>query len=293
MRIGLYIKGNSKKVSEATNLWTELQKLNFEVISTITTAENKDYSLENLINSDCDILVAAGGDGTLHECINSIMNSKRNKQTKLALFPIGTANDFAKTINLDLDIPKFIERIKQNQFKKIDIGRIISSPTQKTSYFINIADAGIGGEIIHKVNKGNKKMGTLIYPIQLIKGLLTFKRKHVMIKYDNSSSYSGKLLSLVIANGNYFANGLHIAPHASLDNGKFAITQFGDVTIWDYFKKIKKGLYLEHPEVKYFEAQNIVISCKEKDYHLEADGEYIGHTEATISMIPSAIDFLT
>lgn len=295
MRIGLFIKGNSKNITLAENLRTQLLSEGFDVTQEISSKSDTSNQISKLIDTNCDLLIAAGGDGTLHQCVNILMSKNLNNRIKLAHFPTGTANDFAKTIHLDQDVPKFIELIKESQFQKIDIGRIISSPAQKTSYFINIADAGIGGEIIHKVNKGNKKMGTLTYPIQLIKGLLTFKRKHVMIKYDNSNSYSGKLLSLVIANGNYFANGLHIAPHASLNNGKFAITQFGDVTIWDYFKnikKIKKGLHLQHPEVKYFEAQNIVISCKEKDYHLEADGEYIGQTEAVISVIPNAIDFL-
>lgn len=186
--------------------------------------------------------------------------------------------------------------IKLNSFSEVDIGKIETEGQIKPSYFINIADAGIGGEIIHRVNRSNKKMGGIIYTSQIIKGLLTFKRKIVSIKTEEGEIYTGKLLSFVIANGCYFANGLKIAPDAKVNNGTFAITLFGNISIIDYFKnikKIKRGDKLSHKEVRYFNAKHVTINSIEKQYHIETDGEYIGHSPSTITILPATIQMLT
>ncbi|MCB9189112.1 MAG: NAD(+)/NADH kinase [Flavobacteriales bacterium] len=177
MRIGILIKGNSKHSSSAEELTSLLRAQNFDIKVSITHSSDTQIQLKELIESNCNLIVAAGGDGTIHECINMIMRLNLNSTLKLAHFPIGTANDFAKTINQSSEVISFIEQIKNGKFTNIDIGLVTTEFSNTPNYFINIADAGIGGEIIHRVNSGNKKLGTLTYPIHLIKGLLTLKKR--------------------------------------------------------------------------------------------------------------------
>lgn len=296
MKVSILIKGNSKNKALADRLVDLLKKAGHEVFKQTTKNANDHYGLlDELLALSPDILIAAGGDGTLHQCLNAIMHKNINKQIKLAHFPIGTANDFARSSHQS-NIPEdLITKLNNKQFTPMDIGQITLSSTQKTHYFINIADAGIGGEIIHSVNKGNKNIGGIKYSLSIMKGLVTFKRKEVMIKLD-SETYNGKLLSLVMANGNYFANGMNIAPHARLNNGKLAITLFGNVNLYDYFRnisRIKKGKRVNHPEVKYLESTSIeILTPMGYHSHLEADGEYIGTSPAIITPLPTAIEFL-
>ena len=112
-------------------------------------------------------------------------------------------------------------------------------------YFINIADAGLGGYVANTLNKSKKLLGpNFTYFQAIIKGIIRFKKPLVNIKIGNIT-YEGKLMSIAICNGTTFGSGLIISPEAILDDGKFHITLLGDVTLLDYFKnlkKLKKGL---------------------------------------------------
>ena len=99
---------------------------------------------------------------------------------------------------------------------------------------------------------------------------------------------------MAVANGRYFGNAICVAPDANLNDGKFQVTIFGDLNIWDYlrnFGKLKKGIKIDHPQVFYHIANELLIESKDS-CGIEADGEYVGQAPTTISVLPEAIDFL-
>ena len=99
-----------------------------------------------------------GGDGTLNEVLNGIMSAVKNKPS-LGHFPLGTANDFSKTLGLEKNLEQFLNLLNSNHTISIDVGKIICKNKQAVSerYFINIADAGLGGFVAHKLNNSKIK----------------------------------------------------------------------------------------------------------------------------------------
>jgi YegS/Rv2252/BmrU family lipid kinase len=244
----------------------------------------------------CDYLVAVGGDGTLHEVVNGMMQSNipANEYPAIGLLPYGSANDFARTAHLSNSIEELIELIRSNTTQKIDLGKIFIQQTQETRYFINIAGVGLGPEVVQDLEQSSSVLGPgFNYFKHIIKGFLFYVKKEVSCT-SSTWQWKGKLLQMAVANGRYYGNGICTAPDAKLSDGQFQIAIFGDLSIWDYLKNLgnlKKGVKINLPQVSYHDSDEVLLES-DNSCGIEADGEYVGFAPATISLLPKAIRFL-
>lgn len=244
----------------------------------------------------CDYLIAVGGDGTLNEVVNGLFRSKLpvNEYPTIGLLPYGSANDFAKTIQASKSIEVLASLIRSKTIGKIDLGKIILHDSGETRYFLNIAGIGLSAEVVGHMERAGSFLGPkLNYFINILRGFLTYRKKIASCQ-ATTWQWSGKLLQLALANGRSFGHGICIAPDAAIADGQFQAAIFGDLRIWDYLKNIarlKKGLKIDLPQVQYQEASNVLIES-EAPLGIEADGEYVGTTPATLSVLPKAIRFL-
>ena len=244
----------------------------------------------------CDFLIAVGGDGTLHEVINGLMQSDipPGRSPAVGLLPYGSANDFARTAGVSRSIEELIDLIQTNSTQKIDLGKIELVQSGETRYFINIAGVGLGPEVVRNMEQSTGILGPGFHYFQnIIKGFLSYKKKQLSCS-NTSWEWKGRLLQMAIANGRYFGRAICIAPEAKLNDGRFQISIFGDLSIWDYLKnlsKLKKGVKINHPQVSYSQAKQVLLESEEP-CGLEADGEYVGVTPAKIIVLPEVISFL-
>ncbi len=244
----------------------------------------------------CNYLIAIGGDGTLHELINGVMQSDipANNYPALGLLPYGSANDFARTAGISNSSEDLMALIQSGSTQKIDIGKLVLQKSGEIRYFINIAGIGLGPEVVQKLERSTSVFGPRFnYFKHIIKGFLSYTKKEVSCT-SSTWKWKGKLLQMAVANGRFFGNAICIAPDARLTDGQFQVAIFGDLSIWDYLKnlsKLKKGVKIKHPEVSYLETQEIRLESKDP-CGIEADGEYVGLAPATLSVLPDVIRFL-
>lgn len=244
----------------------------------------------------CDYMVAVGGDGTLHEVINGMLQSNipANEYPTIGLLPHGSANDFARTARISNSIEELIELIQSNTTQKIDLGKIIIQQTQETRYFINIAGIGLGPEVVQNIEQSSSVLGPgFNFFKHIIKGFLSYVKKEVSCT-SSTWQWKGKLLQMAVANGRYYGNAICTAPDAKLTDGQFQVAIFGDLSIWDYLKNLgnlKKGVKINLPQVSYHYANEVLLESNDS-CGIEADGEYVGLAPATISILPKAICFL-
>ncbi len=244
----------------------------------------------------CDFLIAVGGDGTLHEVINGMLQAdiQVNKYPAIGLLPYGSANDFARTARVSHSIEELMTLIQSNTTQKIDLGKIILQQSQETRYFINIAGVGLSSEVVQNLEQSSSALGPdFNYYKQIIKGFLNYVKMEVNCIFC-TGQFKGKLLQMAVANGRYFGNGICIAPDAQLADEQFQIAIFGDLSLWDYlknFRNLKKGVKINHSQVSYHEAKKVLIESNDS-CGIEADGEYVGLAPAIISILPKAIFFL-
>ena len=135
-----------------------------------------DDAIYNIDKNYHHILVS-GGDGTIDILLNSM--KKNNKDIPVGILPFGTANDFAKALNLSQDINEAIENIIKSTPKKIDIGKI------NEKYFINVASAGMFTDVSQKINSEFKNyMGKVSYYITGIEQALNLKKYNIKVTSD-------------------------------------------------------------------------------------------------------------
>ena len=255
---------------------------------------------EESVIEGTDYLIAVGGDGTMHEAVNGIMRVPKEKRKNLAvgLLPVGSGNDFARTLNLSKNISDLYRLIDTNSAQPIDVGKLEFKNMKGEDalrYFINITDVGLGAEVAKRVNEGNKTYGpTLSFFASTLNTFLSYQRKKVKISSDEFN-WCGSVLILCLANAKYFGSGLCVAPHAKIDDGKIAVTLAGEVSLFDYLKnlsKIRKGVPIKHPGVIYKEIENCCVEPIGRECLIEADGEMIGKIPLKVSMLHKELKFL-
>jgi diacylglycerol kinase (ATP) len=243
-------------------------------------------------NENADIIVAVGGDGTIHEILNGILSVHNNKLL-LAILPNGTGNDFMRTRQHFKNPDEFVHSILSNKRESIDIGRITSNSA--THYFINIADIGFGGAVIHTLTKQRKIIGgKFAYSLAILKTFLTYKKTVLKISAPGFMHESATFMA-IFCNGSIFGSGLTIHPRAKVDDGQLNVVIIGNVSLLDYLRylpKLKKGKFIHHPEVHYLEYNEITVESQTPQW-TETDGEIATSENIKVTLIPNCIELLS
>lgn len=278
----------------------------------VNTVFNSGYDYKFLITRHCDhgielaqqsvangaeYVICIGGDGSLNEVANGIMNSG-SENVKMGVLPKGTGNDFARGLGITFDIEALKKMIEVDTYRNIDLGlaQFINPKGQQSSrYYINITDIGIGGFIAQNLVNASKAFGpTITYQKALIKGLIKYRKQAIKVISD-TFSYEGRILSLIIANGKFFGGGMGIAPDAVPDDGQFQVVMAGEISLWDYLLnsgKVMRSERIIHPALQYHLTAQIAIAAINEPLPIDMDGEFIGYSPLKIKVVPAAIKFL-
>lgn len=247
--------------------------------------------------TEFDVLVAIGGDGTLHEVINGIFDAEKSGDCIFSFIAAGSANDFQKTMKGETSLKSIFQKLASSSFKKVNVGGILftnNEGNQEKRYFLNIASLGMGYEVMKEVNKKATKMSAdLSYSSAIIKTFISYQNKLISC-HTRRWSWQGKIKLMAMANGKYFGSGLCIAPEANPYKSCLEVTIVGDVSLWTYLKKLlplKRGKTIKHPQVIYKSCSEIEVKSKEV-CGIEADGEVIGVTPAKFFSVPEAINII-
>ena len=283
---------DSKKIEKKFNAVNSFEfKLSF--LPTKHAKHAEELTL-NAIESGCKWIVSVGGDGTLNEVINCIIKNNFAQEINVALLPYGTGNDYSLSINTTNDPKKFLKAISNQQTKKVDIG-IVTSAIEGIRYFINVADAGLGGEITRKISTSGNPFGKWVYYKAIFTTFFSFKRPRLKITIPNNT-FTNEVLTVVIGKGISFGGGYKITYDAKLDDGKFFVVVIGDVSIFTYLLKlpwILTGKQIDHPKIKYLRTSKISLeNLSDVDCFLEMDGEPSFACPVEVECIPGVISFL-
>jgi YegS/Rv2252/BmrU family lipid kinase len=296
-RIGVVIHG---RYGRASKLEREIQRtfVSEEAQAFVGVTDARWHAGEwsrEFIGRGCTHLLVAGGDGSLHQALQAIMEQPPEKRPVLIPFPVGSGNDFARTIGAKADLSTLAAHIRTTAPFWTDCGEIsVQTPEgAHTSWFLNIADAGLGGEVARYLHRAPRWMWPgLMYQWSILRTLFYYKPVNICV-ISESFTFDGPCLNVVLANGKFFGGGLHIAPDASITDGKLDVLVLGDFSISDYLRflpDIKRGKKINHREAHYFTAESVQLVAPEAS--LEADGEFVGTSPIQARVIPRAFQLL-
>jgi len=237
-------------------------------------------------------VVAAGGDGTLFEVVNALMRIRAEQRLPLGVIPVGTGNAFSRELGLKpADWQKSIDIIQDFKTKAVDVGKVQSSDQQY--YFINIVGIGLVVNIGQTTQK-IKKLGPISYSLAALWETMRIKPNQVKISIDGEL-IEDNLVFVEVANSRYTGTSFKIAPDAQIDDGLLDVILLKPIARWrilNLFPTIYSGRHIEHPEIETHRGKTITLTTTEP-MPLMPDGEFIGHTPATISCESQALKLLS
>jgi YegS/Rv2252/BmrU family lipid kinase len=279
--------------------WAEvsrrLRALGVEHETAMTNAPGHATDLAaDALSAGVDSLIAVGGDGTLNEVANGFFREDRTPVAALGLLPLGTGGDFRRTLNLPLKLEEAAMLIKRRKLRLIDVGRIQMKGLDGQPYtrcFVNIADAGIGGVVVERVNNTSKLLGGRVsFQYASLRVLLSYDPQEMEVK-SAEGSFSGRAQNVVIANCQYFGGGMWVAPQASPDDGLFDVIVFGDIARMEAIRSIGsiyKGKHVSNPKVQGWRSARVEVSSDDRVL-IDVDGEMCGNLPATFEIMPRAL----
>jgi len=251
------------------------------------------------IKEGTELIVGVGGDGTMNEIANGFYEDKKiiNPETTLGIIPSGTGCDFTKSLNIPSGLKDSLEIIAQAPSPKIDVGRVTfksHSGQEEERFFLNVADFGIGGEVVKKVNQKRMERKASSYLRCLFSTIISYKNKRIKIKIDEKEIPDDEYFMGAVANGRIFGKGMKIAPEASLNDGLFDFVLVKGMKLLEFIRygwKIFSGTHLSHPKISLIRGRTIeaIPVESEEDVLVELDGEQLGKLPASFSIVPSSL----
>ncbi|MCR2823438.1 diacylglycerol kinase [Lederbergia panacisoli] len=256
----------------------KLETAGFETSCHATTGEGDAIkAARTAVQRKFDIVIAAGGDGTINEVVNGL--AEQEYRPKLGVIPTGTTNDFARALNIPRDIDSAVDIIIRNETIPVDIGRM------NDSYFINIAGGGRLTELTYEVpSKLKTVLGQLAYYLKGIEMLPSIHAAEVSIEYDGKL-FEGEIMLFLIGLTNSVGGFEKLAPDSSVNDGLFTLMILKKTNLAEFIRIASLALRGEHindPNLIYTKANHIKIKSREK-MQLNIDGEYGGLLPAEFS----------
>ncbi len=271
---------------ELPNVLERFEKAGYETSAHATTCEGDAINAAKVaVERGFDIIVAAGGDGTINEVINGM--AEQPNLPKLGVIPVGTTNDFARALHIPKEINKAVDVILENGSMLIDIGKV------NDHYFMNIAGGGKLTELTYEVPSKLKTMlGQLAYYMKGIEMLPSLKPTRARIEYDGNVIEEDIMLFL-ISNTNSVGGFEKLAPDADLTDGYFDLLILKKANLAEFIRIASlalRGAHLEEKHLIYTKAKRIKVEPEEK-MQLNIDGEYGGLLPGEFVNLQQHIEF--
>ena len=243
-------------------------------------------------------IVAVGGDGTIHEVVNGMIEDDEPLLPNLVLGAVsaGSGADFVKTFGLPDNAVAAAAHLDGSNTHPIDLGKVTCRSTASppgvdpvARYFANIAEVGLGAAVVSRAERLPRRLGGSRYFLGFWLTLPGYRRARVKVEADRRG-YEGRVHNVVVANGQFYGGGMRISPRSWPGDG------FLDVLVmkgpksdaFTILPKVYRGEHLPHRNIVELRARRLRVEG-EGDLPIEADGEVVGMTPATFEVIPRAI----
>jgi len=254
------------------------------------------------VESGRRFIIACGGDGTINEVANGIVET--GEDVELGVLPSGTGGDFRRSLNIPQGTREAARALKIGDTKRIDVGKVTfhdHDGNEVTRHFLNVSSVGLAASIIERVKASTTAnwvpiaslRGKASFALSTLQEVIGIEHETIRVRIDDEPEHNLNTINFCIANARYFGGGMLIAPEAKLDDGYFDVVNIGDigtVKILLNAHTLYNGTHVDLPEVKRRLAKRIEVRAAGNDeIHLETDGELPGRLPAIYEIVPKAL----
>lgn len=247
------------------------------------------------IKDGADLVIGVGGDGTMNEIANGFYEDRRiiNPDATLGLVPAGTGCDLIKSLSIPPGLRGALQVITEAPAVRMDVGRVRyrnNEGLEEDRLFLNVADFGLGGEVVREVTERRLQRRASSYVRCLVTTMVRYRNKRVRVRVDGRDLPDGEYLIGAVANGRIFGKGMKIAPGARLDDGLFDAVLVRGFRFFEFCRhgwKLMNGSHVTHPKVSVVKGRRFEAWPGEgEDVLLELDGDQLGRLPATFEIVP-------
>ena len=283
--------------------WPQLRKLldacgyRYELAFT----ERREHAIELAIRGVEDgyrQVMAVGGDGTNNEVVNGLLQQRvvPPEHVHYALLPVGTGNDWVKTLGIPRDFRKWAPQIGQGLVRRVDVGLVhyTSGGEPRVRYFVNVAGMAYDAFVArYAESKRGMVSNKLLYLYLVMRCLFQYDLRKARVCMDGQT-VEDHFYTINVGLGRYSGGGMQFVPHAEPDAGRFAVTLAGNMSKWaviaatPYFYNGKVG---RHPKVTTLTARELEVTAPagQPPTLLEVDGEFLGETPVRFELLPQRL----
>jgi YegS/Rv2252/BmrU family lipid kinase len=216
------------------------------------------------------------------------------------MVPLGTGGDFRRTLRIPNEPRAAIDLLRSGVPRRLDTGYVSYQTADGATairHFINIADAGLGGDVVRMVGNGTKRFGSLAYSIGGLRALIGYRNKPMTVDIDGATHELKKSQQVVVANCQFFGGGMQMAPTASPTDGVFdviLIKNAGKIETIRGMNDFRAGKHLDqtNPKIELLYGKQVSVSSPKK-VRIDVDGEAVGFLPALFEIQPGSIEFIT
>ena len=251
------------------------------------------------------VVIAAGGDGTVHEAVNGWM--KAGGGVPLGVVPVGTGNDFAKMLEASPDWREACWRIVRRDTRRVDVGRCTGTyerPGRQDAerdgctnfWFANSLGIGFDAQVALEANKIRWIRGNAVYGLALANILLLHHSRPQVRIFHDGETLDTDITLLTINNGKIEGGAFVMAPDAEIDDGLFDVVVargMGRIGILGLLPQVLKGQHMKNPKVLKFRTNKLTVQAV-TPLPIHADGEltYSGAMNLEIEVLPRKLEVI-
>lgn len=242
-------------------------------------------AVEEVLEKGCDLLVLGGGDGS----VSTVVDFLAGRETVLGLIPLGTANDFARTLEIPVELEEACRTIACGKVVDVDLG------LAGDNYFVNVATVGIGAEVTRALSpRLKKRFGSLAYPLAAIKAFFRhepFSARLTFPEGDHEPVELERLLQVAVGNGRFYGGGLAVSPEAGMDDKRldvYAIRLGRHRDLIGVARYLRSGDFINQENVCQYRTRRVRVET-EPELPVNIDGEVVARTPQEFRVVPDAL----
>lgn len=228
-----------------------------------------------------DIVIAAGGDGTIYEVVNGLADQEHRPE--LGVFPLGTTNDLSRALGISRQWEDYCDLVLRGESRPIDVGRA------NDRYFINIAGGGSLTELTYEVPSRLKTMiGQLAYYFKGIEKMVNLSPMQLKIDAEGQDPIEGEFMIFLIGNTNSVGGFEKLMPDARIDDGQLDVIALKKCNLAEFIRVVsmaQRGDHFNDPNVIYFRTPRLEVTSP-NDVLLNLDGELGGRLPGVFEVLP-------
>jgi YegS/Rv2252/BmrU family lipid kinase len=244
------------------------------------------------------LVIAAGGDGTVHEVINGLMQAPEERRPRLGVVPLGSGNDFAHNIGMHNRPEIALRQVLTGQPHRIDLA-CVKGEQGRCEYFDNTLGVGFDATVTIRSRKVPIVHGFLVYLVAVLQTIILNHEAAHMIVHTDQQQWEEDALVIVLCNGGREGGGFSVAPQAAVDDGwlnYMTIRRVSRPMMFRLLPEVMKGTHERFPQVRMGQFRRLDL-VTDRPLYIHIDGEtYAGFgmdvRSLAVEILPGAIEVM-